>query len=194
MSSLGYGNKLDVWEIFAHLFCEPELDGRVVLTMDDKNRVARFPQLLQCWNHSMCPCQQGVVCDVPCRIMVVCEVIIDERSRIPASKGSWSQKIFDTRKRKKERKTTPMLPPAWFMSLLQFQVGPSLYVIPKQTFQELRVPKDYCLLLKVSTSNRRVDKPPPISPKWEPLGSHMVGWENLVPPGYPHYDWVDHRW
>ena len=102
MSSLGYGNKLDVWEIFAHLFCEPELDGRVVLNMDDKNRVARFPQLLQCWNHSMCPCQQGVVCDVPCRIMVVCEVIIDERSRIPASKGSWSQKIFDTRKRKKE--------------------------------------------------------------------------------------------
>ena len=38
---------------------------------------------------------------------------------------------------KKERKTIPMLPPAWIMVLLHFRVGSSLYVIPKRALQVL---------------------------------------------------------
>ena len=36
-----------------------------------------------------------------------------------------------------ERKTTPMLPLVWIMVLIHFQVGLSLYVIPKHALREL---------------------------------------------------------
>ena len=95
--------------------------------------------------------------------------------------------------RKKGRKTTPMLPLAYIKVLLHFQVDPSLYVIPKLTFQELGAPKDYCLLLMVNTLNGHKQAGWHLSKGKAPR--FRQGWlKTSNSHGYPHYYWVDHRW
>ena len=63
-----------------------------------------------------------------------------------------------------ERKTTPMLPSPWIKVLLHFQVGLSLYVIPKWAWRS---------------------QPAPISSKEKVLGSHMIGWRYPIHPNTP---------
>jgi hypothetical protein len=94
-------------------------------------------------------------------------------------------------------KTTPMLPPAWSMVLLHFQVSLGLYVSPKWTLWELdRGPlKTIVAFFKGEHLERpQISQLAPISPKGKPLNSWAHSWvKRLGSSRSPHYDWVDHR-
>ena len=101
--------------------------------------------------------------------------------------------VYIKKERKKERtkddsKTTPTLPPAWIIVLLHLWVGLTQYIILKWASRGLEGPKDYCLLLKVKTFNRRRQASLHLSlPKGEPR-RFPHGWLKIYSsPGCPHY-------
>ena len=75
----------------------------------------------------------------------------------------------------KERKNNSDVTTSVNYVWLHFQVGLSLYVIPEWTIREFKAPQQL--------AGRHLS-PPRASP-WLKISS---------PPGYPHYDWMDHRW
>ena len=79
-----------------------------------------------------------------------------------------------------------MLPPMWIMTLLHFQVGLNLHVIPKPARRELDGPNNYCLLLKMKHLEQVwTSQPTPTFPKGKSLGAHMVGWKISSSPDNP---------
>ena len=87
----------------------------------------------------------------------------------------------DQSRKKRKRKMTPILPPTWIMVLLHFQVGPSVYAIPKPALQELESPRQPLPPFKGERLERaRTSWLAPIYP-----GSHMVNWEYPVHPDTP---------
>lgn len=97
----------------------------------------------------------------------------------PCMQSIYTCKKKNTWPYQKERRMTLILPPYWIMMLPHLQVGLSLYIILKWASQELKDPKDYCLLSSWTPWTSTVKPtciylPAPISPKNKPLGSYKA--------------------
>ena len=98
-------------------------------------------------------------------------------------------------KAKKERKTTLMLPLAWIMVLLHFQVALSLNVFLIRAYCWLKGPPKTTASFQRWTPWTHVDKPTGVYLPQGQAPRFPDGWLKMSGSlGYPHYDWVGCRW